>query len=144
MSEPKEILISLGSCYGQRSNIEYAKHQLCTILNEGEVFSKDLWTTPIGIDSDMFLNCLCKATTAHSLHQIEKALKSIEKKCGRSLKNDRLGHINLDLDILSYDGTRYHNGDWDREYVAELLDDIHAKEKEKNGTEDVEEDGEKM
>lgn len=127
MAKAKEIIISIGSNFIQRKNIEYAKMQLRGILCNDIVFSKEMWTQPIGIKSDLFLNCICIATTKHNYCQTEVALKHIERKCGRSLKNDRLGHIMMDLDILEFDGERFHENDWKREYISELIEDINMR-----------------
>lgn len=130
MAKAKEIIIAIGSNFFQRKNIEYAKMQLYGMLCDDIVFSKDVWTQPIGINTDLFLNCICIATTKHNYNQIQNALKRVEKKCGRSLKNDRMGHIMLDLDILKFDGERFHEKDWEREYVSELIEDINMRIKE--------------
>ena len=131
MAKAKEIIIAIGSNFTQRKNIEYAKAQLCGILCDDIIFSKETWTQPIGIKSDLFLNCLCVATTKHSCKQIKIALKHVERKCGRTLKNDRLGHVMLDLDILKFDGELFHEDDWKRDYISELIEDINMRIKDK-------------
>lgn len=131
MAKAKEIIIAIGSNFTQRKNIENAKAQLCGILCDDIIFSKEMWTQPIGIKSDLFLNCLCVATTKHSCKQIKIALKHVERKCGRTLKNDRLGHVMLDLDILKFDGELFHEEDWKRDYISELIEDINMRIKDK-------------
>lgn len=131
MAKAKEIIIAIGSNFTQRKNIENAKAQLCGILCDDIIFSKEAWTQPIGIKSDLFLNCLCVATTKHSCKQIKIALKHVERKCGRTLKNDRLGHVMLDLDILKFDGELFHEEDWKRDYISELIEDINMRIKDK-------------
>ena len=49
----------------------------------------------------------------------QKILKQIEMETGRS--QDR---ITIDLDLLQYDGKRYHEKDWQRSYVINILNDI--------------------
>ena len=48
-------------------------------------------------------------------------LKNIERATGdtRELRQD--GKVVLDLDLLKYDDTRFHQADWEREYVRELI-----------------------
>lgn len=125
MSKEKDIIISLGSNFEAKENIEFAKRKLYIILGEETIFTKEIWTDPIGMDSDRFLNCLCFSKTTHTLQQITKAFKKIEKQRLRSRKNDLLNRITLDIDILQYEDTRYHLQDWKRPYVKKLYADYH-------------------
>lgn len=137
MSKAKELIVALGSNFRQRQNMEYAKSHLASVFNGGATFSKEMWTSPIGVKSDLYLNCLCVGATKHSYQQTLTALKRIERKCGRTVKNDKLHHIMMDLDILSYDGERHHTEDWSRDYITELMEDANMRiaENETNGKE---------
>ena len=86
-----------------------------------------MWTEPVGIQSEKFINCICISTTRHTLLQLTKAFKQLEKKCERSKKNDLISKIPLDIDILLYGNQRYHEKDWERQYIQELLNDFFDK-----------------
>lgn len=126
----ERLIISIGSNFNQRENIDFAKKQLAAILAGEVAFSEEIWTEPVGIVSDKFINCLCVSTTSHTLMQTRNAFKRIEKTCGRTRKNDKLNRIPLDIDILMYGGEQYHTDDWNRPYIKRLMDDFDE-EKEK-------------
>lgn len=127
MNSETKIIVSLGSNCNQKENIEYAKRKLVLILGKDTRFTENLWTEPIGIESDRFINCLCISTTQHSLQQISRAFKHIEKQCKRSKKNDKCNKITLDIDILQYGENRLHENDWNRDYIKALMDGLDDK-----------------
>mgnify|MGYP003288667533 FL=1 len=128
MDKSNKLIIAIGSNFNQRENIDYAQKHLSLILGDSIAFSEEMWTAPIGIESDKFINCLCVSATSHTYTQTANALKHIEKKCGRTKKNDKEHKIPLDLDILLFGSEKFHTDDWNREYVRKL---IHNFEKEK-------------
>ena len=125
MTKENYIIISIGSNYNQKENISFAKKKLAGMLGEQTSFTRDMWTEPVGIQSDKFINCICISTTRHT--QLTKAFKQLEKKCERSKKNDLISKIPLDIDILLYGNQRYHEKDWERQYIQELLNDFFDK-----------------
>ena len=127
MTKENYIIISIGSNYNQKENISFAKKKLAGILGEQTSFTRDMWTEPVGIQSEKFINCICISTTKHTLPQLTKAFKQLEKKCERSKKNDLISKIPLDIDILLYGNQRYHEKDWERQYIQELLNDFFDK-----------------
>lgn len=127
MTKENYIIISIGSNYNQKENISFAKKKLAGMLGEQTSFTRDMWTEPVGIQSEKFINCICISTTRHTLLQLTKAFKQLEKKCERSKKNDLISKIPLDIDILLYGNQRYHEKDWERQYIQELLNDFFAK-----------------
>ena len=127
MTKENYIIISIGSNYNQKENISFAKKKLAGMLGEQTSFTRDMWTEPVGIQSEMFINCICISTTRHTLLQLTKAFKQLEKKCERSKKNDLISKIPLDIDILLYGNQRYHEKDWERQYIQELLNDFFDK-----------------
>lgn len=128
MNRNRKLIISIGSNFNQRENIDYAKKQLTTVLDGDTAFSEELWTMPVGIESDKFINCVCVSSTSHTYTQIRNALKHIERKCGRTKKNDMSNRIPLDLDILMYGEEMHHSDDWDRDYIKKLLNDFGNKQ----------------
>lgn len=127
MTKENYIIISIGSNYNQKENISFAKKKLTGMLGEQTSFTRDMWTEPVGIQSEKFINCICISTTRHTLLQLTKAFKQLEKKCERSKKNDLISKIPLDIDILLYGNQRYHEKDWERQYIQELLNDFFDK-----------------
>ena len=127
MTKENYIIISIGSNYNQKENISFAKKKLAGMLGEQTCFTRDMWTEPVGIQSEKFINCICISTTRHTLLQLTKAFKQLEKKCERSKKNDLISKIPLDIDILLYGNQRYHEKDWERQYIQELLNDFFDK-----------------
>lgn len=127
MTKENYIIISIGSNYNQKENISFAKKKLAGMLGEQTSFTRDMWTEPVGIQSEKFINCICISTTRHTLLQLTKAFKQLEKKCERSKKNELISKIPLDIDILLYGNQRYHEKDWERQYIQELLNDFFDK-----------------
>lgn len=127
MSSEKKIIVSLGSNSNQIENIKFAKQKLEIILGENTLFTNEIWTEPIGMVSNKFLNCLCVAATKHTKSQLDKAFKHIEKQCQRSKKNDKQNKITLDIDILLFGDEKFHPQDWERGYVRKLMEDIENK-----------------
>lgn len=121
MTSLTKIILALGSNKDQQTNIEKAEKLVSSLLPNIH-FSTSLWTDPIGIpESDKFLNCIGVATTRHDLAQVERALKQIERKCGRSKGEKAQGIIRLDIDILQYGDKIYHAQDWKRSYIKKLI-----------------------
>lgn len=127
MTKQNYIIISIGSNYNQKENISFAKKKLTGMLGEQTSFTRDMWTEPVGIQSEKFINCICISSTKHTLLQLTKAFKQLERKCERSKKNDLINKIPLDIDILLYGDQRYHEKDWERQYIQELLNDFFNK-----------------
>lgn len=127
MTKQNYIIISIGSNYNQKENISFAKKKLTGMLGEQTSFTRDMWTEPVGIQSEKFINCICISSTKHTLLQLTKAFKQLERKCERSKKNDMINKIPLDIDILLYGDQRYHEKDWERQYIQELLNDFFDK-----------------
>lgn len=122
MTEKKELILSLGSNNDQEACMLKARTELLNTFGPGTMFSEQIWTYPIGIDSDLFLNCLAFIRTSHKLEQLNKTLKQIEQICG-SNKNARADNIvKMDIDILKYDGRKLHENDWTRDYIKKLME----------------------
>lgn len=116
-----KLIISIGSNCDQERNVNAAKAQLIQLLGTDVAFTRTVWTMPVGIKSDRFLNCLCFAFTDKSFEEINKALKNIELQLGRTPKERSQDIIKIDLDILQYADTLLHKADWQRRYVKELI-----------------------
>lgn len=117
----KVIMIALGSNFEQEKNVAYAMEELRSVFPD-MVFSKLLWTEPIGIVSDRFVNALGKASTSMSQQQVACMLKDIERKCGRCKEDKARNVVKLDLDLMQYGDERLKEEDWNRDYIQRLLD----------------------
>ena len=112
-----EVLIALGSNTQQENNINVATQKLLELLAPDGRTTPAIWTEPIGLShSDHFLNSLVAGSTTLELDALNALLKKMERDSGR-----QPGVCTLDLDVLSYDGVHYHENDWQRDYIQELL-----------------------
>ena len=116
----KQILISLGSNTNQTDNICKAIELIAHIAT-GITCSEKVWTAPIGMVSDRFLNCIVSGYTTMSLDELTNATKSIEKLCGRTKGDKDKGIIKIDIDILRYNNETLHPADWERDYIKHLV-----------------------
>lgn len=85
------------------------------------IFTECVWTEPIGIKSDKFLNCLAFTHTQHKLEYLCMALKHIEQACGNSKRARTNNIVKMDIDILKYGDITLHTDDWNRKYIADLI-----------------------
>ena len=116
------IIISLASNYQQEANMDAARTQLVQLLSEVH-FTQAIYTEPIhSLRNEPYLNQLCKGTTALGRNLLSEVLKEIEKRLGRTHNED--GIVAIDLDLLEYDGERYHLRDWERSYVKDLINEL--------------------
>ena len=88
--------------YSRRTSTKRSRG--CAICCPESSLEKRVWTTPIGIQSDRFLNLLAYADTPLSLDHLQEELKAIEREMGDSHENHQQGHVIIDLDVAEYDG----------------------------------------
>lgn len=124
MDDSKQIILALGSNSEQTIGMGKAKTLLMALLGDVR-FSKTIWTSPIGIQSDNFLNCMAKANTSMSFSRLNAALKKIEHLCGDTSPNRKENVIKMDIDILQYGTEIRHEKDWSRPYIIELLNELN-------------------
>ena len=116
------IIISLASNYQQEANMDAARTQLVQLLSEVH-FTQAIYTEPIhSLRKEPYLKQLCKGTTALGRNLLSEVLKEIEKRLGRTHNED--GIVAIDLDLLEYDGERYHLRDCERSYVKDLINEL--------------------
>ena len=117
------IIISLASNINHEANLEAARTQLTQLLSEVH-FTSAIYTEPVGtvLRKEPYLNQLCKGTTALGMNLLNEVLKEIEKRLGRTHNED--GIVTVDLDLLEYDGERFHYRDWERNYVKDLINEL--------------------
>jgi 2-amino-4-hydroxy-6-hydroxymethyldihydropteridine diphosphokinase len=73
--------------------------------------------------SPKFTNCVGIAFTALPLEEIKAIFKEIEKECEDTKEKRRNNLIEMDIDILEYDGVRYHEKDWSRPYIIDMVEE---------------------
>ena len=116
------IIIRLASNINHEANLEAARTQLTQLLTEVH-FTSAIYTEPVGtLRREPYLNQLCKGTTALGFNLLNEVLKETEKRLGRTHNED--GIVTIDLDLLEYDGERYHHRDWERNYVKDLINEL--------------------
>ena len=102
--------------------MQAARTQLTQLLTEAH-FTRAIYTKPIhSLRQEPYLNQLCEGTTALGFNLLNEVLKETEKRLGRTHNED--GIVTIDLDLLEYDGERYHLRDWDRNYVKDLINEL--------------------
>lgn len=81
--------------------------------------SPDAVTEPVGMPqgTKSFVNELIVGDTSLSYDDLLSHIKDIEQACGKRTETQ----IPLDIDILQYDGKRYHEADWQRSYIQDLM-----------------------
>lgn len=119
-----QVLISIGSNFEAQKNVLEAIRLLSQLFADVNV-SRIITTRPFGEQyKDDFHNCLISGFTSLPLARLEQLLKHIELRMGRSYDSKITGIVHIDLDILMYDGVKYHLNDWERPYVLRLIGDI--------------------
>lgn len=121
MGEKKELILSLGSNCDQQECMSTACAKLRQMFGNDIVFSQLMWTNPIGIESEKFLNCLVFTHTSHKLEYVNKAMKHIERVCGNRKRARTNNIIKMDIDILKYGEQTLHQDDWSREHVITMM-----------------------
>lgn len=123
MSDKQTLLIALGTNVNQKQNIQKAMDLLCKTWHD-ILFTKSKWTKPIGMDTDLFYNCLAYAKVDEDLSHVQQILKNIEKACGNTETDRVLQKIQMDIDILMFGTHKLHEQDWQRSYIQELIQEI--------------------
>lgn len=122
MTENKKLILSLGSNYNQERNIIEAISQLKKMFGKNNlVASRQMWTNPVDIKSDKFLNCMLFTHTSCKLDEVERCIKELECICGRTKEEKNKNIVKIDIDILLYGDKKLHDKDWARGYVKELM-----------------------
>ncbi len=82
-------------------------------------------TKPInGADNYYYINCLALFDTTMSYRQLKQWLKEREMNCGRNKEDSHEGYVTLDMDILEYNGKRYKESDWERDYNRKMFAEL--------------------
>lgn len=112
------VLIAIGSNCQQSVYVQWASERLAMLL-EGVQLSRRIWTHDLKGSGSMYLNRLTAGVTTLSADELQRYLKACEAEVHRT-KNC----VTLDLDLMLYDTDRYHERDWKRPYIQQLINDI--------------------
>lgn len=123
MSDKQKLLIALGTNVNQKQNILKAMDLLRKTWHD-ILFTNLKWTKPIGMDTDLFYNCLAYTKVDEDLPQVQQILKNIEKACGNTEADRVHQKIQMDIDILMFGTRKLHEQDWQRSYIQELIQEI--------------------
>lgn len=123
MSDKQTLLIALGTNVNQKQNIQKAMELLRKTWHD-ILFTNLKWTKPIGMDTDLFYNCLAYTKVDEDLSQVQQILKNIEKACGNTETDRAHQKIQMDIDILMFGTRKLHEQDWQRSYIQELIQEI--------------------
>lgn len=117
------IILAIGTNAGQEANMKRATGLLERTVTDMRC-SRALWTKPIGIDSDSFLNRIVAGTSVLKRDELQEEIRRIERECGRNAVEKERGIVRMDIDVLKYDDRTEHPDDWEREYVKLLIKEI--------------------
>lgn len=123
----RRVLLGIGSNVHPVENLARVKTMLTGVLSDIQ-YSNTLWTEAIGMDAPHFQNCLVLGITEISLEELNGMLKKIEYDCGRTADSRDSGYIPMDIDVLSYGGRKYHEEDWKRPYIQQLLHEMYLED----------------
>lgn len=120
-----KVTLCLGSNLDAQRNIDAAKDLLRHTLSDIQ-FSSPLWTKPVGEKQTdrLYLNCLAEGHTDMDYPTLHNKLKNIEQRLGSTPSERQQGIVRIDIDILKLDWLRYHEDDWERDYVKRLLREL--------------------
>ena len=124
MFDKKKLVVAFGSNFEPKINIAKAKQRLSSAF-ETIKFSSEIWTDPINIKSEKFINCIAIAETSSDLNSVLHNLKEIEDECGNTIQKRKSGKVTMDVDILKYGDVIMHEDDWKRQYIIQLLKELN-------------------
>ncbi len=122
--EKKKILFATGTNSPLACDrVIWMKARVFELFGDDVRFTFLVETDPIGIVSPKFTNCVGIAFTTLPLEEIKAIFKEIEKECEDTKEKRRNNLIEMDIDILEYDGVRYHEKDWSRPYIIDMVEE---------------------
>ena len=123
MNTMHRVLISLASNHRRQQHLQQAHEALRQVLQR-EAYTPVVGTPAVGASANQanpYLNQLVVAYTTLPATELCQRLKQIETQLGRIPEMRQEGIVPIDLDLLLFDGQRYHERDWERPYVRQLL-----------------------
>lgn len=117
----KRVLIEIGTNINQRDNARLVREDLYAKFGNDIRFSPSMKTKPVDGGDGYYINYLAEIHTDMPYDELRAWFKELEQECGRNKEDTQDGWVPLDIDILEYDGKRFSEKDWKRDYVQELL-----------------------
>ncbi|KGF18169.1 hypothetical protein HMPREF1640_04480 [Prevotella sp. S7-1-8] len=117
------LLLSLGTNNEQVKHMDDAQKYIDQAFTNVR-YSKCIWTAPVGGGTNLYLNRLAVTSTALSYDKVVEITKDIERRLGRMAEDKRRHRVPIDIDVLQLGQSVYHDKDWQRQYVKQLLSDI--------------------
>lgn len=117
------VIMAIGCNTAHEANMELATGLLGRIVTDMRC-SRTLWTEPVGMKSDRFLNRVVAGRCALEHDELQRETKRIERECGRKDTDKKHGIVRMDIDVLRYDDRTEHPDDWKRKYVKLLIKEI--------------------
>ena len=119
-----KVILSLAANRYQKSNLAKARQCLGEVFSD-IIYTSELWTEPMSSSRhELYLNQMAEGYTELTFDELNERLKAIETSFGRTPQKRRLGIVPIDLDIMEYDGQRYHERDWQRPYITSLIGEL--------------------
>mgnify|MGYP002622603276 CR=1 FL=1 len=112
------VIIALGSNHQQAVYIQWASERVMQLLDDCRL-SRCLWTADIKGTGKWYMNRLAIGMTDLSADDLQVMLKETEALTGRTKDM-----VTIDLDLMQYDDCRYHEKDWQRPYIQNIIQDI--------------------
>lgn len=116
-----KIILALGT----NANPDYIKKGISALRSVFNIISvsETIETEALGdkFHDSIFFNALAVAYTDKTHIETNECLKRIEKECGNSRILREKGKVVLDIDLLKHDEQRFHEIDWERTYIKNLL-----------------------
>lgn len=117
----KLVILALGANVSAEANIANALGLLQEHLSSIR-HTQPIWTTPIGLQTENFLNCIVQGQCDMAYEELHKLTKEIERECGDTAEKRKNSEIAMDIDILLHCGKKYHRQDWKRQYIKEGME----------------------
>ena len=116
------IIVALGT--NVDTGVLYRARGVLSEMFADVQFTGIIPTDPIGerFAGRPFYNFVAKASCPDTADSIQDRLKELERACGDSREQRCQGRVVLDADLLAFDGTKYHEADWERPYIKTLLE----------------------
>ena len=125
MIQDRLLILAIGTNHQSWNNIRRAKRMVREAFPESLVkYSSIAVTTPIGIGGKNFRNCLTAFISDLDIEEVIRRTKQIEVQCGNTQEKRTRGIVEMDIDILFHHGRYYHEQDWNRSYIQQLLQEL--------------------
>ena len=115
-AEASELVISLGSNYGDRSaSIRKSIDWLSNLLINA--VASEIYSTPdCNGGHNEYMNAVVRGRTFLSLDEMENECKRYEESCGRNHEARDAGRVPIDIDVVIYKGEIIRQKDFERMY----------------------------